>query len=134
MIRCPACASFVPLRADLRACPECGHAPSVVSTLAERPSAKRGGLVERAKNAALGVTTVMTLMACYGVPYEPVPPRGCSDPADDRDGDGYCGDLDCDETDASVNDFAVDSPGDGIDATCDGVDGDVPDAGAGDAG
>ncbi len=134
MIRCPECDSFVPLRAELCSCPECGHVASVVSTLAARPSAKRLGLVERAKNTALGVTTVMTLMACYGVPYEPGSPRGCSDPADDRDGDGYCGALDCNESDPTVNYYAFDEPGDGVDRNCDGVDGRRLDAGPGDAG
>lgn len=122
MIRCPACASFVPLRADAApSCPECGVVPSLGSTNAERPTAKRAnGLVTRARQAALGVSTAMTLMACYGVAYEPV---GCSDPTDDRDGDGYCGELDCDETSASIHRYASDPAGDGVDSNCDGVDG-----------
>jgi hypothetical protein len=139
MIRCPLCSSFVPVRADAAAtCPECGREPSITTTLAERPSAKREqptpptpAFGRRARDLAVGVSAVMTLMACYGVPYEPT---GCTDPSDDRDGDGYCGDFDCDETDASIHRYAADPAGDGVDADCDGFDGPPPDASVGDAG
>lgn len=135
MIRCPHCSSFVPVREDAApTCPECGKAPAVDTTNAERPRAKREGtkqssLARRATNVALGVTTVMTLMACYGAPYEPYAPLGCDDPSEDLDGDGYCGDYDCAESDPTIHDFAADPEGDGIDSNCDGVDGIRGDAG-----
>lgn len=61
------------------------------------------------------VATAMTLMACYGVPYEPE----CTD----VDGDGYCPPADCDDSDFERRPGAVDTAGDGIDQNCDGVDG-----------
>lgn len=145
MIRCPHCSSFVPVREDAApTCPECGKAPSVDTTNAERPSAKRvdpkpeatprrtqsktgASFVRHAKNVALGVSTVVTLMACYGVAYEPL---GCEDdPSEDLDGDGYCREYDCAEGDPTIHDFAADPMGDGIDTNCDGVDGIAGDAG-----
>ena len=143
MIRCPHCSSFVPVREDAApTCPECGKAPSVDTTNAERPSAKRAeptqpktpqpktagaSFVRHAKNVALGVSTVVTLMACYGVAYEPL---GCEDdPSEDLDGDGYCREYDCAEGDPTIHDFAADPEGDGIDTNCDGVDGIAGDAG-----
>jgi hypothetical protein len=144
MIRCPHCSSFVPVREDAApTCPECGKAPSVDTTNAERPSAKRAetppktalpklppktaSFVRHAKNVALGVSTVVTLMACYGVAYEPL---GCEDdPSEDLDGDGYCREYDCAEGDPAIHDFAADPEGDGIDTNCDGVDGIAGDAG-----
>jgi hypothetical protein len=110
----------------------------VDSTNAERPSAKRaepktqpktagGSFVRHAKNVALGVSTVVTLMACYGVAYEPL---GCEDdPSEDLDDDGYCREYDCAEGDPTIHDFAADPMGDGIDTNCDGVDGIAGDAG-----
>jgi hypothetical protein len=146
MIRCPYCSSFVPVHEDAApSCPDCGKTPRVDTTNAERPSAKRvepkarvtptpeprkvgGSFVRHAKNVALGVSTVVTLMACYGVAYEP--PLGCEDdPAEDLDGDGYCREYDCAEGDPAIHDFASDPMGDGIDTNCDGVDGLAGDAG-----
>ena len=60
----------------------------------------------------LGSSAVaMTLSACYGAPcanngecYRPVPDTNalCADPAEDLDGDGACGQHDCDERDPAV--------------------------------
>ena len=61
MIRCPRCSSFVPVHPDAPAtCPECGASPTVDTTHAERPHAKRPlgsktSLARRAANVALGV-------------------------------------------------------------------------------
>lgn len=47
----------------------------------------------------------------------------CTDPSSDTDSDGYCLELDCDETSADIHAGAADSAGDDIDQNCDGVDG-----------
>lgn len=91
MNRCPHCRSFVPARV----CPECGHHIVASKALASLQKAAMGGL------------TAVTLMACYGAAYAPeadyptaVDP--CPDPSADLDGDGYCGEADCDEQNADV--------------------------------
>lgn len=67
--------------------------------------------------------TAMTLMACYGSPYDDI---DCGD----FDSDGYCAPADCDDWNFEIRPGAVDPLGDGIDQNCDGVDGDaLPDAG-----
>lgn len=73
--------------------------------------------------------TAMTLMACYGAPYDE---PGCPD----NDSDGYCAPTDCDDGNFEIRPGAMDEPGDGIDQNCDGVDGDntAMDAGTGDSG
>ncbi len=68
----------------------------------------------------------MTLMACYGLPYDPE----CDTRGGDLDGDGYCADNDCDDSDFTVHPFAADEAGDGVDQNCDGADG-IADADAG---
>jgi hypothetical protein len=82
----------------------------------------------------------VTLSACYGAPCtggacEPrdagPDPMTCVDPAEDLDGDGYCLDYDCDESDVDINADAVDPVGDMLDQNCDGVDGYLSDADAG---
>lgn len=76
--------------------------------------------------------TVMTLMACYGAPYDE--PFECYD----GDSDGYCPSTgDCDDTEFEIRPGAIDTLGDGVDQNCDGVDGDavsVPDGGTTDTG
>jgi hypothetical protein len=61
---------------------------------------------------ASGAAISVTLSACYGAPcaggacYEPAypdPAGACPDPTQDRDGDGYCGEADPDETDPTVH-------------------------------
>lgn len=76
----------------------------------------------------------MTLSACYGAPIGPDLPDAsrpgdarallvaCTDPSLDLDQDGFCGALDCDEANATIHAGAIDLPGDGIDANCDGAD------------
>ncbi len=90
--RCPACPAFLP--------PGTSRCPACAVTLPR--------WVVRAA-AALGASAVaMTLSACYGAPcaggacYEPSYPTGCEDPRADLDGDGYCGEADCDESDPTV--------------------------------
>ena len=46
----------------------------------------------------------------------------------DGDGDGFCEDVDCDDTDPDVHPAAVDRPGDSLDENCDGVPACDPDA------
>lgn len=95
MRRCPRCEAFVPLRARLVGepdlCPECGL---------RVPSATLRAL----RNVAAGAGAVITLMACYGAAYpmyaSPGEPEPCG--GNDRDGDGVCADVDCDDTDPQV--------------------------------
>lgn len=114
MFTCHACSSFVPaLRAT---CPACG---------AERSTAAR--LVGGTLALAGGSVFAMTLSACYGAPY--YPERDAGNPGDsgpscmDLDDDGFCGAQDCDETDASIYEGAVETVGDGVDSDCGGTDG-----------
>lgn len=112
MKSCPSCESFVPAHI----CPECGHV-----------FAKKKSLMKALMNVAASGAAVVTLAACYGVPYEPS--EYCDDPSTDLDGDGYCGTYDCDESSATTNAFAFDDLGDGVDQNCDGVDGYAGDGG-----
>ena len=121
---CPRCPSFVPASAS--ACPTCG---------ASIGPAGRVRVVTGMLTLAGSSLFAMTLSACYGV-AEPPPPRtdagptgdamalthGCADLASDLDGDGFCGESDCDEADADVHVGAFDAFGDGIDADCGGTD------------
>ncbi|HJL02091.1 MAG TPA: hypothetical protein RMH85_16800 [Polyangiaceae bacterium LLY-WYZ-15_(1-7)] len=58
MRRCPHCSAFVP--ATL--CPECDHRLAPPSRA-----------LARLRNAALGAGTLLTLAACYGAAYQPMP-------------------------------------------------------------
>lgn len=119
MIRCSECSCFIPVRA--KACPECDLAVSPLWTAVK-------GIAMLGASAA----TAMTLMACYGSPYDE--PFECYD----GDSDGYCPSMgDCDDTDFEVRPGAIDTLGDGVDQNCDGVDGNamsVPDGGTTDTG
>ncbi len=90
------CGGFLPRGAS--ACPHCDRA---------LPRWLRGLATLVAGSAA-----AMTLSACYGgacvegtcygtYPDEPIS-SPCDAPAEDTDGDGYCGEHDCDETDPTV--------------------------------
>lgn len=120
---CSGCSSFVPPAA--RACPACAR---------EVTPAIR--VVGGALTLAGGSLFAMTLSACYGV-AEPVGRTDaavpgdtnamgltstCSDLAADLDGDGHCGDFDCDEANPNVHTGAFDAFGDGIDSDCGGTD------------
>lgn len=98
---CLHCGSFLPL--GVRACPGCRR-----SVRPRRLPAPMRALLAVGGGGLLSVT----LSACYGGPcagdgscYEPrdsgLP--GCTDASRDLDGDGYCLDLDCDETNANVH-------------------------------
>jgi hypothetical protein len=124
MLACSRCPAFVPSAA--RACPSCGTAVAPPSRLRVAT-----GMLTLAGSSLFA----MTLSACYGV-AEPPPDRdagprddaaamgltGCSDPASDLDGDGFCGAADCDEASPNVHVGAFDQFGDGIDADCGGTD------------
>lgn len=119
MQRCPECRSFVPASV----CPEC-----------DRPLPRPGcGVLGSLLNVVVSGSAVVTLAACYGAPIvEPEPETYfCLDTSMDFDGDGYCGEYDCDESDPDRHQEAYDREGDGIDQNCDGVDGVFaePDAG-----
>jgi hypothetical protein len=90
MDRCEHCESFVPAGV---ACPECGGR-------AARP------VLSRIAKIAGGAGVAITLMACYGMAYAPPAEQGstpnCAEPSEDQDGDSYCGEHDCDESDPSV--------------------------------
>lgn len=110
LLRCSECSSFVPL--PLPSCPECGAVPH--PRVAELALASGRTLLQ----LGIGSSFAVTLMACYGAPsdYESCGSR-------DVDRDGYCGQLDCNENDATVHSWADDPLGDGIDQDCDGADG-----------
>jgi hypothetical protein len=86
---------------------------------------------------AVVALSMVSLMACYGGPMQATPMRSPNDACSpvDRDGDGFfvCasgeGTLprakDCDDSNPQVFPGAGDPPGDGIDQSCDGVDGAV---------
>ena len=117
MNRCPECSCFIPTQA--KACPDCDVVVSPLWRAAK-------GLAMLGASAA----TAMTLMACYGTPYDDI---DCVD----NDSDGYCGITgDCNDNDFEIRPGAVDSLGDGIDQNCDGADGIAMsgDAGVGDSG
>lgn len=121
---CSKCRSFVP--GKVAACPGCGMPRGPVPT-------KLGGFFAIAGGSAIA----MTLSACYGVPVDRtrIDASGadagtddaralviaCSDPTLDLDNDGFCGALDCDEANAAIHAGAIDLPGDGVDANCDGT-------------
>ncbi|MFT5356615.1 MAG: hypothetical protein ACI9KE_003840 [Polyangiales bacterium] len=104
MLRCSECSCFVPARA--KACPECDFAVSTIWRAVK-------GIAMVGASAA----TAMTLMACYGSPYDEYE---CVD----ADSDGYCpSEGDCDDTNFEIRPGAIDEAGDGIDQNCDGADG-----------
>jgi hypothetical protein len=109
---CPHCASFLPL--GVGACPGCQR------------SVRRSRRLPAPMRALLAVggggLLSVTLSACYGGPcagpggscYEPYDsgPARCTDFSQDLDGDGYCLDQDCDETNANVHSGASCPAGD----------------------
>lgn len=102
MLLCAACSSFVP--PGFAACPNCKTELGAVSRAASRALAIAGGSL-----------FAVTLSACYGMAYpedrdaslyQPdasAATATCSDPALDLDGDGFCGDLDCDEANPDIH-------------------------------
>lgn len=116
MLACPRCAGFVPDHVSV--CPNCEAAPSRWARLGR---------------ALLGLTSLVTLAACYGAP----PPI---DTCVDQDGDGWlpgCYDdegtcdpedmyCDCDDLDPATNPGNLDPTGDGKDTDCDLTDGQRP--------
>lgn len=100
---CPECAGPVHIR--MSTCPHCGEARPVryVTRLASGFLSLVGGL-----------TVTSTLSACYGgacaagqcsdPEYIPTCDELSSEPeVDDADGDGYCLEYDCDETNPDIN-------------------------------
>ena len=110
---CDRCGGFLPARSNT--CPNCSATHGLLRALA---------------GTTAGAALAIVLAACYGAAYEEdffadggADAGTCLDPALDLDGDGFCGELDCDEEDPRTHAFAVDSPGDGLDQNCDGIDG-----------
>lgn len=123
LIACSRCPAFVPSAST--ACPSCGAAVAAPSRLRVAT-----GMLTFAGSSLFA----MTLSACYGM-AEPIRNdaavgndagamslTGCSDPASDLDGDGFCGAEDCDEASPNVHAGAFDQFGDGVDADCGGTD------------
>lgn len=130
LVPCTDCGGLLPPSTD--ACPHCpaGDAP---------PRASSPSLAHRVARTLFTVaassTFGITLMACYGAPFVPC------DGTEDKDGDGapvgfttdengekafFCDQpvgADCDDTDDGVFPGADDPEGDGVDQSCDGVDG-----------
>jgi len=110
---CASCSGFLPPTAAR--CPHC-----------DAGGAGRVLRVGRALfNAAAGGAVAATLMACYGgaPPPETPPTERCIEGSVDEDHDMSCTPQDCNDRDKSVNPFAADIEGDGVDQNCDGVDG-----------
>lgn len=135
---CPRCGSFLPHAS--RVCPGCAH------TVARRT--RLPGPVRTLLAIGGGGLLSVTLSACYGAPcagggcYDDYDPTTCTDPAEDLDGDGYCLEKDCDETDPFVHEGQGCSlPGDdgglsdgGLADDAGFTDAGLTDAGLGDAG
>jgi hypothetical protein len=124
MKTCEQCDGFIPRRA--RTCPNCGAAA--------RPA---NGFLRRARRslfaAAGGGAAAITLMACYGATYRPMPPpanashsnmaQQCEPSETDKDADCVQVPQDCNDEDAAIRPGVADQLGDGIDQNCDGQDG-----------
>ena len=131
---CPCCRSFLP--PDATACAHCARPVARKPSVLARVPAPLRGLLAIGGGGLLSIT----LSACYGAPCTgtactPILPDAgttCVDPTEDADGDGYCLDYDCDETNPDHHADADDPLGDMLDQNCDGVDGYfVPGADAG---
>lgn len=85
----------------------------------------------RAGRAALAVVGI-GLLACSGAGpgdtgtisalYGPPPTLDAPVLLSDADHDGHGSDVDCDDADPAVHPAAVETPGDGVDANCNGED------------
>jgi hypothetical protein len=108
MRQCDACEGFIP--AESRGCPHC-----------QRPIRR----VARAVQAVAASGTLVTLMACYGMPACPQYVDGDKDGASVCTSKGYAKDYgdDCDDADPARRPGVPDPEGDGVDQNCDGVDG-----------
>ena len=103
-------------------CPHCA---------ARSPLNVKLGPFKAISTAIMGSAVAMTLSACYGSPcangdgsdcMDPNMPLTCQPDEVDGDGDGFCGEYDCDDTNPSVHIWAYEEPDDGIDQDCDGSD------------
>lgn len=108
LLRCRCCGTHV--RDEAHRCPCCG-------------GDKAAKVVNTASAALLG----LALSGCFIV--HPQPKYGIAntgedsvDEPQDLDGDGYAEPEDCNDADAAINPGATETPGDGIDANCDGGD------------
>ena len=135
--QCPACEGFLPPSAAL-----CPHCPSELASSApwDGPTPRFWrGLQRTVVSMATGALTVtsggfvaLTLMACYGMAYNPAmhgpgpEAPACVPTAEDEDGDCVKKADDCDDNNAFILPGAEDPEGDGVDQNCDGVDGLAP--------
>jgi len=125
LLRCFQCQSFFPPAAN--ACTHCGNTKK---SNANTPySIDR--LIKKGVIWFTGSTLSVTLAACYGMPCASDSQSAsckannfpCADLTQDKDGDGYCGEWDCNEEDKTIHYGANDPLGDKIDQDCNGVDG-----------
>ena len=124
MKTCGQCDGFIPQRAT--ACPNCGA-----------PARPANGFLRRARRslfaAAGSGAAAITLMACYGAAYQPMPEpvqpaqtnmaQKCAPTDTDQDADCVQAAQDCNDQDAAIRPGVADQLGDGIDQNCDGQDG-----------
>ena len=85
--------------------------------------------MRRVGGALIGGAMAITLSACYGAPVSPYDNSTCQPGEVDGDNDGFCGEFDCDDTDPTIFNWAIEIPNDGIDQDCDGEDLITDDAG-----
>jgi hypothetical protein len=107
---------------ELRTCSGCGGLAPAARTSCVHCDRPLRGLARAVAAIVGGGALMMTLAACYGVPPK-------CDPADDKDGDGFCPKgrrVDCDDSQKDVHPGATDTPGDGIDQDCSGADAPPP--------
>ena len=132
--RCIQCQSFFPPAQNM--CVHCGNIDKNSQDTANTQSKKavkikKNLLIRKGVFLLTGSALSVTLAACHGMPCAAhdqserckTDRYPCKDFTLDKDGDGYCGEWDCNENDKTIHHNADDPLGDHIDQDCNGVDG-----------